>query len=545
MRFGVLGPLSVWTAQGRLVRVPEVKVRILLAHLLISNGRVVPADQLIDDMWGSGLPANPNGALQTRISQLRRVLDDAEPGGRSVVASRAPGYVLQIGPEDVDTGRFQALVAQARAASDPQARASLLADALALWRGPALVDFRDEEFARPEIVRLDEQRLTAIEEQAEARLELGEHTLLADELSELVSRHPLRERLRAAQLRALYGAGRQSEALDSYRRVREELADELGVDPSPALSSLYEAILRQDPQLAAPQSEPPVSTVQGNLPAVLTSLIGRDDAVDEVKKLLDSDRLVTLTGPGGIGKTSLAIEAAHHVRGSFPDGVWLVELAGIAQQSGLGAPAGQAGPAGPTEPVPGLAAVAELVAATLNVHDESIATVQRPADDPQAVVGRLVAVLKTKQMLIVLDNCEHVADAVAALTTSLLRAAPGLRIMVTSQRSLNVAGERLWAVPPLTLPDGSGGLPALQTSSAVQLFVARAAAAAPGFTLDDSNAGVVEHICRRLDGLPLALELAATRVRALGVHELAARLEDRFRLLGTGQPRAQAQHRTL
>ncbi|WP_166350885.1 BTAD domain-containing putative transcriptional regulator [Phytoactinopolyspora limicola] len=539
MRFGVLGPLAVWTAEGRLIRVPEVKVRILLTHLLISNGRVVPADRLIDDMWGANLPANPNGALQTRISQLRRVLDDAAPGGRSVVASQAPGYVLDVDPDDIDTGRFQALVAQAHAAGDARTKASVLADALALWRGPALIDFRDEDFARPEIVRLDELRLTAVEEQAEARLELGEHTLLADELSELVAQHPLRERLRGAQLRALYRAGRQSEALNSYRRLREELADELGVDPSPELNTLYEAILRQDPQLAAQPPEPAVRPVSGNLPSVLTSLVGRDTAVDEVSKLLDSERLVTLTGPGGIGKTSLAIEAAHRVRDSFRDGAWLVELAGVGQ------PSGPDHRTIPTGPAPGLSAVAETVAAALNLRDESRTPSQGKATDPMVEVSQLAEALKTKHALVVLDNCEHVVDVVAALATTLLRAAPELRIVVTSQRSLKIAGERLWTVPPLALPEPRGDLQSLQASSAAQLFVARAAAAAPGFVLDSTNAEAVEQICRRLDGLPLALELAATRVRALGVHELAARLDDRFRVLGAGQPRAQTQHRTL
>jgi predicted ATPase/DNA-binding SARP family transcriptional activator len=549
MRFGVLGPLAVWTAEGRLIRVPEVKVRILLAHLLISNGRVVPADRLIDDMWGDNLPANPSGALQTRISQLRRVLDDAAPGGRSVVAYQSPGYVLKIDAQDVDAGRFQALVARAHSASDARSRASTLADALALWRGQALIDFRDEDFARPEIVRLEELRLTALEEQAEARLELGEHILLADELSDLVAQHPLRERLRSAQLRALYRAGRQSEALDSYRRLREALADELGVDPSPELSALYEAILRQDPELtatlgrqAAPAGPGPARSAAGNLPTALTALVGRDTAVREVSKLLDSERLVTLTGPGGIGKTSLAIEAAHHVRESFPDGAWLVELAGVGQPPGAGALTDQNIATGA---VPGLAAVAETIAAALNLRDESSAHAQVPATDPMVVVSQLAKALKAKHILVVLDNCEHVAEAVATLATTVLRASPELRIVVTSQRSLNVTGEWLWAVPPLALPEPHGDLEALQASSAVQLFVARAAAASPGFTLDSTNAEVVEHICRRLDGLPLALELAATRVRALGVHELAARLDDRFRVLGASQPRAQAQHRTL
>ncbi|MGP4102355.1 AfsR/SARP family transcriptional regulator, partial [Nonomuraea sp. KM90] len=251
MRFGVLGPLSVWTDDGRPVRVPEVKVRALLADLLAHEGRPVSADRLAEDLWGDDPPGNPANTLQTKVSQLRRALEQAEPGGRELVAFRTRGYVLRA--TDVDALRFAALLDRARAATDPRARAGLLSDALALWRGPAYADFADEEFARSAAVRLEEQRLTALEERAEVRLELGEHTLLADELGELVAAHPLRERLRAAHLRALYRSGRQAEALAGYDELRHRLADELGLDPGPELGALHRAILRQDPSLAPPR----------------------------------------------------------------------------------------------------------------------------------------------------------------------------------------------------------------------------------------------------------------------------------------------------
>jgi DNA-binding SARP family transcriptional activator len=231
VRFGVLGPLAAWTSDARPVRVPEVKVRALLAQLAIDAGRVVPADRLIDRLWGDRLPANPAGALQTRVSQLRAALDDAEPGARRLVVSRPPGYLLDVTPDAVDAGRFEALLAETT--GDPRARVALLDDALALWRGPVLADFADEEFAREVTVRLEELRLTAWERRAEARLEFGEPGVLADELGELVARHPLRERLRAAHLRALYQAGRQSEALVGYQDVRTRLIAELGVEPGP------------------------------------------------------------------------------------------------------------------------------------------------------------------------------------------------------------------------------------------------------------------------------------------------------------------------
>ncbi|NBF00587.1 AfsR/SARP family transcriptional regulator, partial [Nonomuraea sp. KC401] len=208
MRFGVLGPLTVWSADGEVVAVPESKVRSLLAALLTAPGQVVSADRLVDELWGEAPPANPTGALQTLVSRLRRVLGRA--GGQGVLAHRALGYVLDVADDAMDAGRFTALTTRARTATDARERAELLTEALALWRGPAFADFVDEEFARPAVTRLEEQRLLALEEQAEARLELGEHGLLAGELGDLIRRHPLRERLRAAHMRALYGAGRAS-----------------------------------------------------------------------------------------------------------------------------------------------------------------------------------------------------------------------------------------------------------------------------------------------------------------------------------------------
>ncbi|WP_207935836.1 AfsR/SARP family transcriptional regulator [Actinomadura sp. KC216] len=259
MRFGVLGPLSVWRDDGRPVRVPEVKVRALLADLLAHEGRPVSADRLAEDLWGDTLPGNPVNTLQTKVSQLRRALEQAEPGGRELVVFQAPGYRLRLdGTAEVDSARFLALLERARAATDTRTKAELLSDALALWRGPAYADFLDEEFARTAATRLEEHRLTALEEQAQVRLALGEHSLLADELGELVAAHPLRERLRAAHLRALYRSGRQAEALAGYDELRHRLADELGLDPGPELAALHQAMLRQDP-LLAPARPPPRS----------------------------------------------------------------------------------------------------------------------------------------------------------------------------------------------------------------------------------------------------------------------------------------------
>ncbi|WP_158883398.1 BTAD domain-containing putative transcriptional regulator [Amycolatopsis anabasis] len=524
MRFGVLGPLAVWTTKGDQVVVPELKVRALLADLLAHAGNPVSTDRLVEDLWGEELPVNPAAVLQLKVSRLRRVLEDAEPGGRDLVVSRPPGYLLRAEAGSVDMARFQDLVERARGTADTRARVELLSSAFSLWRGEAFADFGDYPFTRALAARLEDERLDALEEQVEARLALGEHGRLASELGDLVIRYPLRERLRAAHMRALYRAGRQGDALESYRELRERLADELGVDPGPALAGLYEAILNQDPALdAAAGVAAPAEPPRTNLPAPVTELIGRDGAVSAVCTLLGSGRLVTLTGPGGVGKTRLAVETATRLVSGFSGGVWLVELAALGQ-SGEGNV---------------LDALTEAVMAVLGIREDA-------AGGPGGVAGQLAAALRDKELLLVLDNCEHVVSEVAELVDLLTRTAPALRVLATSREPLGLAGEVRWAVPPLELPDRAADQPAvLGQSSAVRLFVARAAAAAPGFKLSADNARAVGLLCRRLDGIPLALELAATRVRALGVEGLLTRLDDRFRLLATGHRGAPPRQQTL
>ncbi|MFD4125737.1 BTAD domain-containing putative transcriptional regulator [Streptomyces globisporus] len=559
MRFGVLGSLVVEDGEGNGVTVPERKVRALLADLIAHDGGPVSADRLIHDLWGDAPPANPAGALQAKVSQLRRVL------GRDRVVRQPPGYRLRLdhGTDEVDAERFRALVTEARPVREPGARAELLTRAIGLWRGPAYADFAEAPFAREAAQRLDEQRLSVLEEQAEARWEAGDHVLLAGELADLVARHPLRERLRAVQIRALYSAGRQSEALASYDDLRGRLVEELGVDPGPELTALHGALLRQDPGLMPPV--PPVAPVspvapvprvasvhrvpRGNLPLPLTPLVGRHDALARTAELLACERLVTLTGPGGVGKTRLAVAAATAERdgpttppreeagsgdGDGPgEGVWIVEFAGVR----TGTPAD----------------LAQIVAATLGIRDDAPSAVPGAGVAAGAGSGaggdagtesgsgglslthRLAAVLRDRRTLLVLDNCEHVVDAAARLAELLLRTAPGLRILATGQEPLGLAGEAVFLVDPLP------------PAEAARLFVERAAASAPGFPRDPDGPEreAVAEICRRLDGIPLALELAATRVRALGVRELAERLGDRFRVLTTGQRGAPARQQTL
>jgi predicted ATPase/DNA-binding SARP family transcriptional activator len=521
MEFRILGPLEVHHGGGP-VRVPGAKERALLADLLVHAGRVVPADRLVEDLWGDEPPGNPANTLQGRVSALRRALG---PAGAKLMVTSPPGYRLAVEPERVDSTRFQRLVAEADAAAATERPrvARLLEEALALWRGPALAEFADRPWAAAEAARLEELRLAAREALAELWLAGGGHAELVGELEAMVAAHPLRERLRGQLMLALYRSGRQADALRVYAETRATLAEELGIDPSPELQRLERAILTQDPAIASPGRAP--AAPPHNLPERLTSLVGRDRELDEVAKLVGQHRLVTVTGPGGAGKTSLAVQVARRVVPDFADGVWLVELAGLADPRLL----------------------AEVVAATLGLREEP----GPPGAAPPPLAERLAGFVRDKRMLLVLDNCEHLVAGCAELVVRLLRAAPELRVLATSRELLAVPGELVWLVPPLAVPDAiadreaAAPLEALAGYDGVRLFLERARLADPSFVLDGGNAPAVAEICRRLDGLPLAIELAAARVRALPANELAARLQDRFGLLAGGARAQDPRQRTL
>jgi predicted ATPase/DNA-binding SARP family transcriptional activator len=524
MEFGILGPLEVRDGSD-LVRVPGAKERALLADLVVHAGRVVSADRLVEDLWGEDPPGNPANALQGRVSALRRVL------GSGMVVMSPPGYRLEADPEQVDASRFERLVDEATALGPPEApRATrLLEEALGLWRGPALAEFADQPWAQGEAARLEELRLAAREALVELRLDGGGHAGLVGELEGLVAANPTRERLRGQLMVALYRSGRQADALGVYQETRAVLAEELGIDPSPELQRLQQAILLQDPALEA--AVPDRGQPRHNLPERLSSLVGRSEELRDVAKLVDQHRLVTVTGPGGAGKTSLALALAGRLVAGSPDGVWLVELASLRDP----------------------ALLAEVVAATLGLAEEAA----EPGVPPQAPAERLAGFVADKAMLLVLDNCEHLVSACAELARRLLQAGPGLRILATSREVLGVPGEVVWPIPPLAVPepaaepgeeeaaDQAAALEALVEFDAVRLFVERAASAHPGFVLDAASGPVVAELCRRLDGLPLAIELAAARIRALPPVELAARLEDRFRLLAGGARTLDPRQQTL
>ncbi|MFG1753176.1 AfsR/SARP family transcriptional regulator [Streptosporangium sandarakinum] len=552
MRFGILGTTQAWRDDEGEVNLGGPARRALLTLLLARPGEAVAADRLIDDLYGERPPDGAGHALQSQISRLRRAL-----GPGATIEAAPPGYRLAAGPGDVDAHRFERLADEGRRAlttGDAARAAALLREALDLWRGPALADAAAAGSVQALVTRLEERRLGALEDRIEADLRLGGHRSAVPELRELADRHPLRERLRGLLMRALAADGRQAEALVAFEETRRLLADELGADPSAGLAAIHRSILRGEAPAVPGQSAPPAPPMTAGAtgttgsfaspvtagapggtgvpgpsasgappalaapPAQLTSFVGRAGDLTEIARLLDSARLVTLLGPGGAGKTRLAVEAV-----SGRSGVCFVELAPL--RDGTELPRALLGALGLREG--GLLAV--------------------PAGTTP--LPRLVAALADRPPLLVLDNCEHVVAAVAELAGHLLAACPGLRVLATSREPLGITGEHLWPVRPLA-PD-----------QAARLFADRASAVRPGFARTEAGteavagteAGTeaeavteaVRRVCAALDGLPLAIELAAARTRTHDVTEIAARLDDRFRLLSRGSRAADARHRTL
>jgi predicted ATPase/DNA-binding SARP family transcriptional activator len=559
VEFRILGPVEA-DDDGLVLDLGGMRERTLLARLLLSANQVVSADRLAEDLWSGDPPPHSMATLRVYVSRLRRTLG---PHG-SALLTRAPGYRLNLDDGQLDAARFDRLVQTAAAdmaAGRPAAAAAGLRQALDLWRGPALADVADLAFARADASRLEEARLTALENMVEAELACGRHASLIAELDGLAASHPLRERLTGQRILALYRCGRQADALRAHAELRARLAEELGIDPSPDLRRLQERILRQDPALdwrpdaaagpagdtgipghagdagpAGPVGDAGDASAAGDasdgtsgadqaarrpdpvpvprLPTETTSFIGREAELSTIEELLLLSRLVTLTGPGGSGKSRLALRAAAQASGRCADGVWLVELAPINR--------------------PGL--VVPTIALALSAREEAGRT----------LLDSLTARLRDSEALLVVDNCEHVVDAAAEVISTLLRGCPRLRILATSQTRLRVSGEATWPVPPLTVPGPDVDDPQVAArAESVRLFCDRAALARPGFTLTAANAPAVSDICRQLDGIPLAIELAAARVSALTAAQLSARLDNRFRLLTGGNRAGLPRHRTL
>jgi predicted ATPase/DNA-binding SARP family transcriptional activator len=678
VEFRILGTIEVADDDGHTVDLGGPRERVLLARLLLSVNRVVPADLLADDVWAGNPPPHSPATLRVYVSRLRRALGPAA----SALVTQPPGYRLDVEAGRLDAARFGRLAAAARtdlAQGRPELAASGLRRALELWRGDALGDVADIPFAQPEVTRLEESRLAAIEDRAEADLRCGDHAALAGELEGLVGAHPLRERLWSQLMLALYRCGRQADALRAYLRVEAMLGDELGIDPGPELRRLRTAVLRQDPELAwrqppsspriarprripmtvlltdgepgetvasvisahrgtpatageeggatlgvfdapadavaaaadllramdaggAPPATrvvlhtgeveerdgaytgsvvsraarlrsaahggqlllsqataelvrdhlaagfslrelglhhlegmlrpervhqlvvpglraefPPLRTIDpwaANLPPETTSFVGREGELARITDLLGRSRLLTLTGLAGSGKSRLALRAGALLSRHHSDGVWLVQLA----------------------PIAGSDLVVPAAAAVLSVREEAA----RPLLDSVA------ARLRACEALLILDNCEHVLPGVGELARVLLRECPSLRLLATSHVRLGLPGEASWPVPPLIVPAAAQrDMRVVAGAEAVRLFQDRAAVARPGFELTPANAPAVVEICRRLDGLPLAVELAAAQLGVLAPAQLAARLDDRFRVLTSRGPAGLPRHRTL
>jgi predicted ATPase/DNA-binding SARP family transcriptional activator/class 3 adenylate cyclase len=702
VKFLVLGPLEVLDGDTP-VRLGGVKQRLLLAALLVHINTVVSVDRLVDILWGDEPPVDAAATLQNYVSRLRATLEPGRAAGDpgTVLLTRPPGYLLRVDPDQVDASGFERLVGEVHGrAGDDEAAAAILDEALGLWRGRAFAEFADEDFARPEVVRLEELRLVALEDRIEAHLSLGRHAETIGELEALISGHPLRERLRAQLMLALYRSGRQGDALRAYQALARDLGEELGITPSPELVRLEEAVLLQKPELdwqppelvggsaahglpggvvtflftdiegstrlwdeqpdamrgalarhdlivreaieghrgqvvksmgdgmvavfggaadalgaavaaqcavsvepwavtgplrvrmglhtgeaqprqgdyvgpalnraerimsaghggqvlcsaatealvrdALPEgvglddlgehrlrglSRPetmfqvrhpdlvgefaPLRSLDafgGNVPLPGSSFIGRQRELARVVAALGESRVVTLTGVGGVGKTRLALHAAGDVLSGFRDGAWWCELAPVRDRDG----------------------VAEAVAGVFAVTPRAGQTFQEA----------LVEFLRHKELLLVLDNCEHLLESAAHLVTTLEWSCARLVVLATSREGLGVDGERILPTAPLAAPPADSTLETIAETDAVRLFVERAAAAAD-FALSEENAAAVAQVCRRLDGVPLAIELAAARVPAMTPAELAQRLDRRFQVLAGGRRGAVERHQTL
>ncbi|MEV2246980.1 BTAD domain-containing putative transcriptional regulator [Streptomyces sp. NPDC049970] len=512
MHYGILGTTRALRADGTPVALGGARLRALLTVLALRPGRTVPAVVLVDEVWDGDPPADAPGALQALVGRLRRAL------GRDAVESAENGYRLAADPDAVDLHRFERLAGEgARALEDGEAVRALAAldDALALWRGPALADLPDRAVAG---ARWEARRLDVRRTRIEAVLAQHRPDDVLPELAGLCADHPLDEPLQALRIKALRDAGRTAQALTAYDEVRTLLAGRLGTDPGPALRGLYQGLLRQDPPAPAPA---PVARPvrRGNLRARLTSFVGREADIADLREDLTRARLVTLLGPGGAGKTRLSQEAAESADpAAWPDGVWLAELA----------------------PVDDPEAVPEAVLTALGGREtvlrgagaEELRAAERGAGEPLA---RLTEHCSGRRMLLLLDNCEHLVEAAAALADHLLARCPGLTVLATSREPLGVPGEFVRPVDPLPDP------------MALRLLADRGAAALSGFRADadERTAAACAEICRRLDGLPLAIELAAARLRMLTARQIADRLDDRFRLLTSGSRTVLPRQQTL
>lgn len=519
LRVALLGVFELARGDTELP-VPGARLQALVVRLALAGGHAVEASGLIDAIWAEDPPAGPAHALQALVSRLRRAL-----GSAGDVAQFAGGYRLAVDAAGVDALRFEQLAAQGRdrlRAGDPQAAAAVLGEAVALWG--------DRPGAEPTVVaavapavatRLAHASIEAVADLADAELARGRADAAAARLAALLAEQPVHERAAALLMDALAAQGRQADALALYERIRERLADVLGTDPGAALRERHLRLLRAERPAPAPDA---AQVRKSNLPAPLTSFIGRDDDLARVDTLLASGRLVTVLGPGGAGKTRLAVEAARRHRHEYRDGVWMIDLASVTEPAKVGA----------------------ALLATIGLRGSALFEASaKLRGDRVGELDVLADQLDGRESLLVVDNCEHLIDAVAHLIAALLARCAALRVLATSREPLAVDGEALVPLGPLALPEPHEEAGQARRTASVRLFTERAAAVRPGFDVDEHNLAEVLRVVRGLDGMPLALELAAARLRTLSLAGLAAGLSDRFRLLTTGSRTAFPRHRTL
>jgi predicted ATPase/DNA-binding SARP family transcriptional activator len=532
IRFGILGPIELYDG-GRRTEVGGTRQAGLLAFLLLHPNQAVSAERLMDALWGEQAAAHARKPLQMAIARLRATLERAglRPADRRL-QTVSGGYLLSVGADELDLTIFEQRAQEGRRAMDagePAAASEVLSSALALWRGAPLADVAYEPFAQAEIRRLEELRLVAIETRIAADLQLHGGAAVIGELEALVAEHPTRERSAEALMVALYRSGRHAEALDAFQRLRHRLATELGLEPGPALQQLQTRILRHDPGLVedeapASRAAPPVQSRSLSLslprdrraitpPPTVT--VGRDTDLERLERLVARPdvQLVTLVGPGGVGKTRLALELARSAHGSSGDGC-MVFLADVR--------------------------AAEHVASAIAVELGVTTSATEPTEPA------LLRHLASREMLLILDNLEHLLDA-TPLIARIAQAAPSVTIVVTSREPLRLRGERTFPVDPLALPPLQADPldPAAIEAPAIALFLNAATNADPSFAPTAENSAAVVALCRRLDGLPLALELAAGRVTLLSPAEILRRLDHDQSVLGRGPRDAPARHRTL
>jgi predicted ATPase/DNA-binding SARP family transcriptional activator len=498
----VLGPVEV-RRRGARVSIDGLKRRQLLAVLVAARGSEVSIGRLGEALWEGEPPNSARASLQSHVSRLRRALmPDA------VVRAGGVGYAIDMDCVELDAARFEELTD----AATGDERIPLLERALALWRGAAFGEFAELTGVRGEAMRLEELRLTVTERLIEARIDAGEEARVVAELEALVTSHPLREQFWRQLMLALYRSGRQAESLRRCADLRAMLREELGLSLSPAVKELEARILADDPSLRRPVAAPVPATTVPVARREPTQLIGRSGDIAAIREALGRRPIVTVSGPGGVGKSRLATTVAGSCSHRFAQAV-VVELAALRDPD----------------------ATVQLVACALDVEQRQHLTLESTIEE----------FIHDRPVLLVLDNCEHVLGAVVPLVQRLCRHCPRLSVLATSREPLGLPGELVHGLAPLDVPvPGAGGAES-RTSSAVQLFADRAAEARPGFQLDDRNLAAVAEICRRLDGLPLAIELAAARMRSIGVEALAARLDQRFALLTRQRASVEPRHRSL